>query len=99
MTDLTAGTICIETTEFFIRIEPFVFDDHLSDSFIKHKIHEALLEYDLDFIIADMVEEIVVIFVNDDFEGIYKPKIEDVWPRDFGPKQFVKRMIKKGGEK
>lgn len=99
MTDLTAGIICIQTTEDYMRIGPFVFDDHLSESFIEHKIHETLIENNLDYIIADMVEDIVVIFVNDDFEGIYSPKIEDVWPRDFGPKQFVERMFKKGGEK
>lgn len=99
MTDFTTGVICINTTEDFMRIGPFVFDGNLSDSFIKHKIHEVLIEHEFDYIVADMVEDIVVIFSNDDFDGIYSPKIEDVWPRDFGPKHFLKRMTKKGGEK
>ena len=99
MTDLTVGIISIETTTEYMDIGPFIFDGHLNDTYIEHKIREVMFEEGLDYISADMVEHIVVVFDNDDFGGIYIPKIEDVWPREFGRKKSEFRSVKKGGEK
>lgn len=98
MIDVIAGTICIETDDVIMKIGPFIFDEPLNDTFIKNKIHETLLENELDYYTAEDVEDIVVLFMNRDFGGVYTPKIEDVWPRDFGPKGF-KRYVTKRGDK
>ena len=99
MKDDTYGVICIDTNDSMMRIGPFRFTDSLSDSYIKNKIRKVLFENECDYIRVDEVTEIVVIFATDDFDGMYYPKIEDVWPRDFGPKEYINRIRKKGGEK
>lgn len=99
MNEIVAGIICIKTDDGMMEIGPFVFDENLNDTFIKNKIHETLLEHDCDYYGVENVEDIIVVFASDDFEGLYSPKIEDVWPRDFGPAKFLRRKTKEGGEK
>lgn len=89
---MEVGLICIKTTDgMTFKIGPFVFDDKLSDLFIRNKIHETTLEYEYDYYDMIDVEDIVVIFTSGDFDGIYSPNIEDVWPHDFGPENLVNR--------
>lgn len=90
--NMVAGTISIETTDgMMFKIGPFVFDDKLIDFFIRNKIHETMLERGYDYYDTYDVENIVVSFSTECFDGIYSPNIEDVWPRDFGPENLVNR--------
>lgn len=83
--------IYIETTDgMHTKIGPLVFDDKLSDLFIRNKIHEIMLENGCDYDIID-VEAIVVVFTSGDSIVSYTPNIEDVWPHDFGPENLVNR--------
>lgn len=92
MEALIVGTICINTDDSMMRIEPFVFDEPLNDILINNKIHETLLENGFVYYTAEDIEDIVVITVGEGFDCIYSPKIEDVWPRDFEPKGFKRYM-------
>lgn len=74
MKDLIAGTICISADDSMMRIGPFVFDEPLSDTFIKNKIHESLLENGFDYYTAEDIEEIVVIAVGENIDCVYLPK-------------------------
>lgn len=96
MKDLIAGLIYINADDSMMRIGPFIFDDPLNDSFIKNKIHESLLKNGLAYYTTEDIEDIVVIAAGEGFECIYSPKIEDVWPRDFGPIGFNRYVTKRG---
>ena len=99
MKDDMFGIILIETHNSRMYIGPLSFSEKLDDSFIKNTIRDVLTKNDCDFINMKEVTEIIVVFDCDDFCGLYTPKIEDVWPREFGYVYFIKRIIKKGGEK
>jgi hypothetical protein len=99
MSNATIGMICIKVKRNTMRIGPFTFDENLSNTFIENEIYEALLEHGYDFYGVDDVDDIVVVFVNDDYDGIYSPNIEDVWPRVFGHRQAIEREQRKEGEK
>ena len=81
--EIITGTICIDIDDAYMKIGPFIFEDTLNDTYIKNKIHETLLKYGYEYYTAEDVEDIVVVFDADDFGGVYSPKIEDVWPKDF----------------
>lgn len=96
--EIITGVICIDTDDAYMKIGPFTFEDTLNDTYIKNKIHETLLKNGYEYYTAEDVEDIVVVFEADGFGGVYSPKIEDVWPKDFGPKGF-KRYVTKRGDK
>lgn len=99
MIDLMVGMICIETTDAYMKVGPFIIPDgEVSNTFIKNKIHESFIENDCDYYTADDIENLALIALCDEFEMVLSPKIEDVWPRDFGPKGF-KRYVTKRGDK
>lgn len=98
MSYMMAGIIHIETLDAMMKIGPFILDEPVSDEIIKNKIHEVLLEHNLDNISIGYVEDVVFIGTTGDEDVIYSPNIVDVWPRDFGKDRFT-MIEKKEGDK
>ena len=95
---MMAGIICIDTNDAMMKIGPFILDEPVTDEIIKNKIHEVLLEHELDYYSSEDVEEIAFVGTTGDSDILYSPKIVDVWPRDFGKDRF-KIEHKKEGDK
>lgn len=98
MDQLVGFTICIETTDSFMKIGPMFTDGAITNSIIKDAIRSVLTENNQTENSASDIEEIIVIGIGDTFSMMLTPKIEDVWPFEFGPKNDTWDYWK-GGDK
>lgn len=98
MNEIMGFTICIESTDAFMRVGPVFTDRAITNSLITDVIRDVFTENNQTEYSASDIEEIIVLGLGDTFDMILTPKIEDVWPSEFGPKNET-RNYWKGGDK
>lgn len=97
MNETCAFTICICTDNGMYKFSAFT-NKALSNELISDVIREGYSRIGCDYISADSVEDIIIVFASDTFDGIISPEIDDVWPSDFSSKKCNCDKCKKGGE-
>ena len=90
--------IRVITIDANVEIAPLFTLKPVDNSLIKTVIRGFFTKNKLTRYASSDIDEILVIGVGDDFNMVYSPKIEDVWPSEFGPKNET-RNYKKGGDK
>lgn len=97
MNEILVFAVCVLTDTEMHRFTA-VTNCPLNNELISNVIRDGFNELDRDYISADSVEDIVVVYASDTFDGILSPEIDGVWPSDFGTKKCNCDKCKKGGE-
>ena len=98
MNEVIGFTICIESTDAYISIGPLFTDTAITNAYITSIIRDVFIENNQTNYSASDIEDIIVVGFGDTFEMILSPKIEDVWPSEFGTKNATYKHWK-GGDK
>ena len=97
MNEICVFAICVCTANGMYRFIGAT-DGPINNELISNVIRDGFAEIGHECIPIDSVEDIVVPFSADTFDGVISPKIEDVWPIDFARETTDCYKCKKGGE-
>lgn len=98
MNEFIGFTICIEATDAYMNVGPVFTNKPINNSLIETVIRDVLTENNQTNYSTSDIEEIIVVGIGDTFDIILQPKIEDVWPSEFGTKNNTRKYWK-GGDK
>ena len=97
MNDILVFAVCIKTENGMYRFTAAT-DGPITNDLISNVIRDGFAVTGHDYISADSVEDICVVFASDTFDGMLDAEIDDVWPSDFRSKKYNCDRCKKGGE-
>ena len=99
MNEIMGFIICIETDDAFMRVGPVLTNRPINNALIKDVIRDAFTDNNQTNYSASDIEDIFVVGINDTFDMILSPKIQDVWPPEFGTKNETRNYWEGGTKK
>ena len=99
MNEILGFIIRIETKDAYLKIGPVFTKTAITHTLITDVIRDILTDNNQTHYSVYDVEDITVVGIGGSLDMVLHPKIEDVWPIEFGSKNETRNYWKGGEQK